>query len=379
MGEVHGHCDERFEPLAAWLRSNQEQGIDEGASLAVEFGGELVVDLWSGTTDRQRSRKWQRDTLVHVFSTSKVMTFITTLVAADRGLVDIEAPVAEYWPEFAANGKGGVTVRHVMLHQSGVPGYGRPMSWAEVGDWEFAVGVLAASELWHEPGAKSYYHPYTQGHMLGEVVRRATGRPFDEFFRTELAEPLGADFHFSGAEPAVADRVARLWYPTDPPDEMADPVMVEVEPVDISSRRHMDAVIPSTSGIGNGRSIARIGSVIALRGEVDGRRYLSPELVDEACREQSFLDDHLLGPLRIGLGFGLDHWYYAAPTPTSVAWGGFGGSYVCMDPTIGLSVGYAPNGLRYDTDPDHPRFSNGRLATLIATIGEVSGTLGGTT
>ena len=260
MSEVSGFCDERFEQLGALFERNQKLGVDEGASLAATLDGEFVVDLWAGTSDRKRTRPWEADTLVNVFSTSKVMVNIALLMLYDRGLLDLDAPIADYWPEFAQNGKGTITCRQVLVHRSGLPGFGRSFGFEEVHDWDTVIGVVERAEPWYEPGTEAYYHPHTYGYMLGEVVHRVSGLAFEEFFREEIAQPLGADFHFGLTDPADQARVAQLWYP-DPsatPDAVDDVVMTEVEQRDWVVPSRMAAVMPSTSGIANGRSIARI-------------------------------------------------------------------------------------------------------------------------
>ena len=338
----------------------------------------MVVDLWAGTADRKRTRPWVEDTLVQVFSTSKVMVNIAVLMLYDRGLLDLDAPLADYWPEFAQNGKGTITARMVLVHRSGLPGFGRSFGFEEIHDWDLVVGVLERAEPWYEPGTESYYHSMTYGHLLGEVVRRISGLAFDEFFRQEVAEPLGADFHFGLSSAEDQARVAQLWYP-DPAaaaEVYNDIVMNEIEMGDWVVPSRMAAVMPSASGIGNARSIARICAVVAMGGELDGYRYLSRDTVEEAGSEQSFEEDRLVGWCRYGLGFGLDSEYFPASTPTSMHWGGFGGSLATMDPATGMSVGFAPNRLLVE-ETEGPPMSQNRLATLIRTIGDTSRTLTG--
>lgn len=376
MGEVHGFCDDRFDALGAWFRSNQDRGIDEGASLAATLDGEFVVDLWAGTTDYGRTRPWVEDSLVQVFSTSKVMVNIAVLMLYDRGLLDLDAPLADHWPEFAQNGKATITARQVLVHQSGLPGFGQSVGFEELHDWETVTGMLERAAPWYEPGTETYYHPHTYGFLLGEVVRRISGLPFEEFFRQEIAGPLGADFHFGLDSSVDQARVARLWYPdpTTVSTVVDDVVMTEVEQGDWVVPSRMGAVMPSTSGIGNGRSIARITSMMAMGGELGGRRYLSRATVEEAGTEQSFQEDRLLGWCRFGLGFGLDSEYFAASTPTSMHWGGFGGSLATMDPATGMSVGFAPNRLLIE-EPGAAVMTEDRLVSLIRTIGDVSRSL----
>lgn len=376
MGEIHGFCDERFAPLEALFRENQETGMDEGASLAVMHGEVPVVDLWAGTTDYERAEPWEEDTLVTVFSTSKVMVNIAVLMVYDRGLVDLRAPIADVWPEFAANGKERITTHDVLTHRSGLPGFGQPVGWKEIHDWERMIEVLERAEPWHEPGARSYYHPHTYGFLLGEIVSRVSGLVFAEFFRREIAEPLGADFHFGLTDPHDQARVAQLWYPEVLPEAILDPVMIELENGPWVQPERMAAVMPSANGISNARAMARIGAIMATGGELGGTRYLSESVVREAATEQSFDSDPILGPLRVGLGFGLHSDGFPAPSQTTVHWGGFGGSFVTMDTATGVSVGFAPNRLLLDEAPAGEHMAEERLTRLFETIGRVQAALG---
>lgn len=343
--------------------------MDEGASLAVTLGGEYVVDLWGGTRDYEGALPWERDTLVRVFSTSKVMVIICVLLLYDRGLLDLDAPLAEYWPEFAQKGKGGITTRQVLVHSSGLPGFGRRIGLDEVVDWERMIHIVEEAELWFEPGTRSYYQANTFGYLLGEPIRRISGLPFDEFFRHEIAEPLGADFHFRLPSFEDHSRVAVLWPAEPDPDAPSEPVLEEMdEALWVSPEVLSTAVIPAGSGLANGRSIARIAAMLAMGGELDGRRYLRRATIEEAATEQSYAEDHYVGWCRWGLGFGLDHADFPAATPTSFHWGGYGGSFVSMDMETGMSVGFAPNRLLLGETPSDQE----RLNRLITTVGEVS-------
>ena len=375
MGEVHGFCDERFEPLEVLFRANQESGLDEGASLAVTLQGEMVVDLWGGYRDQARTEPWEENTMTFVFSTSKIMVIIAVLMMYDRGLLDLDAPIADYWPEFAQNGKGAVTTRQLFVHQTGLPGFGRQISFDELHDWDHVIEIIEQAELWFEPGSMSCYHVHTYGFMLGELVRRCSGMPFEDFFRSEIAVPLGADFHFGLTSPLDQERVSELWYPgpSDLGDGMGARAFDEVEQRPWVIPDRMAAVIPASNGIGNGRSMARIGAMMAMGGEVDGRRYLSRGTVEEASSEQSYFEDDLLGWLRIGLGFGLHSDEFPAPTPTTFHWGGFGGSFITMDTATGLSCGFAPNRLLVEEDDVLPAL---RLHDMWREIGDISRTLG---
>ena len=374
MVEIHGFCDERFQPLADAFRANFDAGLDQGASLAATLHGDPVVDLWGGTRDFERSIEWDADTVVRVFSTSKVMVILCILMLADRGLLDLEEPIASYWPDFARNGKETITTRQVLVHRSGLPGFGRAVSFGDMAHWDETVGVLEDAEPWYEPDTISCYHPMTYGFLLGEVVRRLAGVSFVEFFRSEITGPLTADFSFALTAPVDLARLASLWPPDSAEgddgvvsdihiataDDMGDRAMGEIDATEWFDSRFLDVVAPSGSGITNGRALARIGSIVASNGAVGERRFLSESIVEAAGTEQSFDRDLVLGQVRYGLGFGLDSKYYRAPTPTTLHWGGFGGSFLTMDPVTGISCGFAPSQLHFDgesrADPRRSRF-----------------------
>ena len=370
MADVQGYCDDRFRPLRDLFESNLDSGIDEGGSLAATLNGEFVVDLWGGARDRKRTRPWERDTLGFVFSTGKVMVNITILMMVDRDLLDLDAPIATYWPEFGRNGKHGVTTRQVLTHQSGVPGFGCSVGFTELHDWDHMVGVVEDAALWFEPGTASCYAPIIYGFILGELVHRLSGQPFDRFFASEIAGPLGADFHFGVRAAADQARVSQVWFPDaafPSGTELGVRAMSETEPGEWVVPDRMAAVIPAANGNGNARSMARIGAMLAMGGELDGRRYLRREIVEEASREQSYAQDAVLGWCRLGLGFGLDSPGLAAPTPTTFHWGGYGGSCLTMDMATGLSFGFVPNRLRLGDEVIEER-----LGQLWSTVGEIS-------
>src|ERR1700728_909265 len=228
MAEVHGDFDPRFEPVRATLADQLETGADLGASVAVFLHGEPVVDIWGGWADNEKTRRWERDTITNVWSTTKTMTFLVALMLADRGELDFRAPVANYWPEFAANGKAHIEVRHVMGHTSGLSGWEQPLAAEELADWELCTSRLAAQAPWWEPGTASGYHALTQGFLIGEIVRRVTGTSLGAFFAREVAGPLGADFHI-GLPESEDSRVSNV-IPPPPIDVTA------VNPTEITLR-----------------------------------------------------------------------------------------------------------------------------------------------
>ena len=360
--EVHGTCDPRFEGVRKTFAGNLESGADIGASFAVTMNGEMVVDLWGGWADPGQTRPWEADTLVNVYSTTKTMTALTALLLADRGQLDVHAPVARYWPEFAANGKSAVTVAHLMSHSSGLSGWKEPITVEDLYDWEKATSLLAAQAPFWEPGTAPGYHGMTQGFLVGEVVRRITGASLGTVFRTEIAEPLGADFHI-GLPASEDHRVAEL-IPPPPGEGMAEgddlPELTanmsnnpRVEVSETRTRAWRGAEIPAAGGHGNARAIARVHALLANGGEVDGRRYLSEAGCRRALELQVEGQDLVMHiPARFGLGFGLAGPTMPAPNPNTIFWGGYGGSLAIIDMDARTSFGYAMNRMAPTTTGD---------------------------
>ena len=351
--EIEGICHDRFAPVRGAFARNFDQGLEVGASVAVTVEGEPVVDLWAGEAVKG-GPAWQEDTIVNVYSTTKTMAATSVLVAADRGLVDLDAPVHTVWPEFARNGKESVLVRHVMSHSAGLSGFDPPLPDATgLYDWDAVVSQLAEQAPWWTPGDGSGYHAVTQGYLQGEIVRRATGRSIGTFFREEIAEPLGADFHI-GLPPEHDARVGALVPPGSAlAADDADPDSVAMrtlrscaldgsEPATEGWRR---AEIPAAGGIGNARSVARVHSMLACGGEVDGVRLLSEKMVGRILEEQTSGVDRVLGvPIRYGMGFGLiDETFPLSPNGRAFFWGGWGGSIAVIDLDARVSIAYVMN------------------------------------
>ncbi len=198
--QVEGYCDERFAKVRDAFALNFSESGDVGASFAATLEGEYVVDIWGGYQDDARTRPWREDTIINVYSTTKTMTFLSALILADRGQLDLDSPVAQYWPEFAAKGKELLPVKHLLSHAAGLPGFSRPFTTEELYDWDFACADLANQAPWWEPGTQSGYHAITQGYLIGEVVRRITGQSMGAFFKAEVADKVGADFQI-GVDP----------------------------------------------------------------------------------------------------------------------------------------------------------------------------------
>ena len=191
---VHGHVDARFDKVADALAQEIASGAEVGAAIAVDIDGESVLDVWGGHADAAKTVPWREDTIVNVWSSTKTVTSLAGLMLADRGLLDLDESVATYWPEFAANGKQDVKVRHLLSHTSGVAGWQEPMTTDDLFDWEKATSMLAAQAPWWEPGTASGYQALNYGFLIGELVRRTAGISLKDFVADEIARPLGADF-----------------------------------------------------------------------------------------------------------------------------------------------------------------------------------------
>jgi CubicO group peptidase (beta-lactamase class C family) len=364
-GSVAGFTQDKFAPVRAAFEANLVSGEDIGASFCATLEGETVVDLWGGFADPAKTRPWERDTIVNVYSTTKTMTALCALILADRGELDFDAPVARYWPEFAANGKEGVKVSHLMSHAAGLPGWIERISQDDLYDWEKATALLAAQKPLWEPGKHSGYHAISQGYLVGEVVRRITGRSLGTFFREEIAEPLGADFHI-GLPPSEDARVAEL-IPPPPGTAAGDGQQTEIQAItfnnpgiDVSAtktRAWRSAEIPAAGGTGNARSIAEIHVILANGGVAKGKRFLSEAGCRKALELQIEGDDLIFGrAARFGMGFGLGGGMLSFPNPNTIFWGGYGGSLAVIDMDARTSFGYAMNRMVGTTTGDMRAF-----------------------
>ncbi|MBW8812783.1 MAG: beta-lactamase family protein [Caulobacterales bacterium] len=365
-GSVHGEVHDRYAKVRAVFEDNLASGADLGASFCATVDGETVVDLWGGWADPAKTRAWGRDTIVNVYSTTKTMTALTALLVADRGDLDFDAPVARYWPEFAANGKAGVKVSHLMSHAAGLSGWKAPISKADLYDWDKATALLAAQAPYWEPGTACGYHALTQGYLVGEVIRRITGKSLGTLFREEIAEPLGADF-WIGLPASEDDRVAELVPPppgqaigdgggrTELQANMSDNPGVDV--AETRTRAWRGAEIPAAGGTGNARSVAEIHAILANGGVAKGKRFLSEAGCRKALELQIESQDLILdAPAWYGMGFGLGGGMLSFPNPDTIYWGGYGGSLVIIDMTARTTFAYAMNRMAGTTQGDMRAF-----------------------
>lgn len=355
--EIHGSNDPRFEPVRAAFAQNFEQGLEVGASVAVTVDGSPVVDLWAGQAT-EGGDAWASDTIVNVWSTTKTMAGTCMLMLADRGELDFDAKVKDYWPEFAANGKAGVLVRNIMGHTSGLSGWAEPLDGSDLFDWEKCTSELAAQEPFWEPGDGSGYHAITLGYLQGEILRRITGQTMGEFFAKEVSGPLGADFHI-GLDASHEDRVGTLIPPDGPLGTeaiqegsiayrtLANP---RIDATITQERQWRAAEIPAANGHSNARAVSRIHSALACGGEVDGVRLIDESTLDQVFRVQAEGIDKVLGqPLTMGMGFGLSSELVPlSPSKRVFYWGGWGGSLAMIDLDQRMTISYVMN--RMDSD-----------------------------
>ncbi|MEZ5230091.1 MAG: serine hydrolase domain-containing protein [Acidimicrobiales bacterium] len=359
MTTIEGTHDGRFDELVEFLSTQVDSGHDLGLSVALTIDGAPVIDVWGGWADLDRTVPWTENTITNVWSTTKTMTNLAALVLADRGQLDLDAPVADYWPEFAANGKEGVLVRHVLSHTSGVSGWEQPVTIDDVIDVPTATARLAEQAPWWEPGTASGYHALNQGHLVGELVRRTDGRSLGTFFAEEIAGPLDADFHI-GLPAAHHHRVSNV---VPPPPMSADlgalphdhpAVRTFTGPVASAEAAWRpdwrQAEIGAANGHGNARSVARIQSVVANGGTLDGVRLLSPSTIDRIFDEQSNgMDQVLFTNVRFGIGYALEADNFPTmPEARRCFWGGWGGSVVINDLDRRMTISYMMNKMQGD-------------------------------
>jgi len=360
-GTVQGVTHDRYAAARAQFEENLEKGDDVGASFCATVEGEVVVDLWGGFADAAKTRPWERDTIINVYSTTKTMCALTALLVADRGDLDFDAPVAKYWPEFAANGKAEIKVSHLMSHSAGLSGWKEKITTEDLYDWEKMTALLAAQAPYWEAGTAPGYHALTQGYLVGEVVRRVTGKSLGTVFREEIAEPLGADF-WIGLPASEDHRVAELIPPPvgvgDQPGQTELMKNMSMNPgIDVSAtktRGWRGAEIPAAGGTGNARSIAQVHVILANGGVAQGKRFMSEAGCRKALELQVEGQDLILGaPSKFGLGFGLAGGVLPLPNPdSSMYWGGYGGSLILIDMAARTTIAYAMNKMQPTTQGD---------------------------
>jgi CubicO group peptidase (beta-lactamase class C family) len=359
---IGGFCDPRFERVRDAFRENFETQGELGASVCVVLDRRTVVDLWGGWCDEDGTIAWRGDTLVNAYSVGKALTAMVVLALVERGDLDLDGPVAQWWPEFAAAGKSNVTLRSLMAHRAGLPAVRRTLPEDAMLDWARMTSELAAQAPWWPPGTAHGYHVNTYGFLLGEVVRRVTGREFGHAFAEDLAGPAGAEYHMglsrehhgrvapiaSASAGAIGDlaKAREVMCAGAKGEREAMIFATYFNPPGLSgfgvanSADWRVAVIPSTNGHATARGVAAIYAAY-----LDGRAGVGESLRAEAASIHSDGDDVVLGrPSRFGLGLQLS-------TPERPigrgrnAYGhyGYGGSLGFADPEAALAFGYLMN------------------------------------
>jgi CubicO group peptidase (beta-lactamase class C family) len=361
MAEVAGTVSPGFERVADAFAANFEEQGDVGAAVCVYIDGAVAVDLWGGLADPQAGRVWEADTPVVVFSVTKGATVICIHMLAERGLLDIDAPVSSLWPEFAAGGKEAIPIRWVLSHRAGVAAVDAPVTFDDILGWDGVVAAIAKQTPYWTPGTRHGYHVRTFGWILGEVIRRCTGLSPGRMFSEEVATPLGLDF-WIGLPEAIEPRLGRVI----PPDPLEDSAALEVAaatadtlfgkaakgPGDLfayderwNTRPFHAAEMPSSNGVASGRALARMYA--ATVSDVDGIRLLRPDTIRRATVVQSEGMDEVLGwPTNVGLGFALPPSLGPECPPGSFGHPGAGGSLGFADPGTGLGFGYVTSRMK---------------------------------
>lgn len=379
MTQIHGTWDPRFDRVAELLQASVASGAEVGASVYVSIDGQPVIDIWGGWKDREHSGEWDTDTIVNVFSGSKTVTSLAVLMLADRGEIDLYAPVARYWPEFAQNGKEKALVRHLISHAVGLPAWEPPFSIDEAMDIPAATARLAAQAPWWEPGTRASYHASSFGHLNGELVRRVTGKSLGQFIADEIAGPLHADFYLGLKDsqfaqcatvyPAGDDNGPKVpkaaTAPADPDDGLAvERAISQRTRLGSFSGQKRDSLtlfnspewrrteFGGSTGHANARGLGRIMTVLANGGESQGLRLLRPETIAEVFKEQfSGVDSYYMKPIHWGTGYALapqEHKEkgplpFMRPGPRTAYWYGTGGALSIADAERGVALSYVMN------------------------------------
>ena len=378
---VEGYCDERFLEAKKIFEESISSGFELGCAITMEVDGVVVMDLWGGHTNLEKTEKWNEDTIVNVFSSTKGVAAICLLQLVEKGLIDLDQPVANYWPEFAANGKESIPVRYLMCHKSGLCGVREPLEPGAFADWHLICAELAKQEPFWEPGTAHGYHAITYGHLIGELVRRVSGKSIGQYFHDELAIPLGLDFWIGLPEDKFS-RIADL-YPNKPgllqkilmpiiaklprsllPKTLSlifdftDPskpsgaafnnpkMSLDSQDMEANSTKWRKAEIPAANGHGTARALAKLYGVLATGGSRDNVHVLKPETIELARQTQSDGKDLVLAQMhtRFGLGFMLGTKDVSmGPNRDSMGHGGAGGSLGFADPDNKISLGFTMN------------------------------------
>ena len=375
--QAHGTCDAKFKRVKELFEAHFDNGLEVGAAVAATVNGKPVFDLWAGHADKAKTKPWTRDTLVNVYSTTKGLTAICAHRLVDQGKLDLDAPVAKYWPEFAQAGKAEIPVSFLLSHRAGLPAVRKQLPADAYFNWPVMCAALAAEQPWWTPGTKHGYHAITFGYLVGEVIRRITGKSPGTYLRDEIARPLNLDMHI-GVDASFDSRIAELITAPPPPQgapnvlgEMAaDPEGVTykaianprpvVDAALVNSREWRAAEVPAANGHATARALASLYGALAIGGSSSGYRVLTPNSIERGYSQQAYGVDAVLGAVtRWGLGFALTSSETPlGPNPHTFGHPGAGGSLGFADPDAKVAFGYAMNQMGADALID------GRTATL---------------
>jgi CubicO group peptidase (beta-lactamase class C family) len=363
--EIKGFCNPQFKAVQDVFAKNFEQFEEIGASLAVSLNGKFVMDIWAGYANAAKTRLWEENTIVCVFSMTKIMTSICILMLSEKDLLDLSSPVSKYWPEFGQNGKEKILIKHILGHTAGIPSWDEQLPQEDLLNWEKMTQLLEKQKPWWEPGTMGGYHAITFGYILGELVKRVTGKTIGTFFKENVAQPLGADFMI-GIPIEYEKRMADLIPPDSPfiGDILEkDSIIYKILGIPggwnlggdmtkkyvefCNTHAYHKAEIPASNGSANARSVVRIASAIACGGNIDDVHILSQNTLNKALEEQFNGKGHLfIDGIRYGTGFGLPSDIKPIKNPNTLYWGGWGGSACIMDMDAKLSISYVMNKMR---------------------------------
>ncbi|KAI1343642.1 beta-lactamase [Xylariaceae sp. FL0016] len=380
MAEVQGHCDAKFQRVREIINEFLASGEEVGLSLAVNVDGRDVVDLWGGHADVEKARPWKRDTIVNVWSTTKILSSLAVLKLADEGRLSLDDKVAKHWPEFAANGKQDIEVRHILAHSAGLAGWAEPLTLERMcADLPGSTAMLAAQAPMWPPGTASGYHALTMGHLLGEIVRRVSGLSLTEFVSKKLAAPVDADLQIGCREadwPRVADVIpppaVELFHA--PPDSIAMKMLNPLpDPAYANTPTWRRAEVGAANGHSNAQGLVRVLKAVTLAGQQNSPGLLSKETVDSIFREQTNGADLGMGLMfRYGMGMALrldggsclDDFL---PEGRVCAWGGWGGSMGVMDLERKVTITYAMN--KMSNDRPAPKMLRAYMKEIYSSLG----------
>ena len=349
---INGRCSPAHGRVRDAFVENFVSRDEVGAAVAVTIDGNPAIDLWGGHADAARTRPWEEGTLVCMMSVAKAVTATCVAMLVDREMVEWDAPVARYWPEFAQAGKERIPVRWLLDHRAGLPALDGPLPEGAAYDWEIMTSALAAQAPLWEPGTRRAYHSVTMGYLAGELVRRVTGRTVGRFLDDEVCIPLGIEY-WIGLPDVERARCAEFFGETrgtlfdrSEPDSLLARAMAPVSAAEFNTNCFLGAEIPSINGVGAPRGVARLFGALACGGIVDGVRLIGADALAEATAEQWSGEEELLGHTRrMGLGYllGLPGHVAMGPSPRAFGHTGAGGAIGFADPDARIGFCYAPN------------------------------------